>query len=43
MKASEFDEKFDSGEDITDMLDLKAAKRSGLEVKRISMWISLNG
>ncbi|KTC84374.1 MULTISPECIES: type II toxin-antitoxin system BrnA family antitoxin [Legionella] len=37
MKASEFDEKFDSGEDITDMLDLKAAKRSGLKVKRINV------
>ncbi|KTC87634.1 type II toxin-antitoxin system BrnA family antitoxin [Legionella drozanskii] len=37
MKASEFDDKFDSGEDITDMLDLKAAKRSGLDVKRINV------
>ena len=37
MKASEFDEKFDSGEDMTDLLDLNAAKRSGLEVKRINV------
>jgi len=33
MKASDFDKKFDSGEeDITQHLDLSKAKRSGLEV-----------
>ena len=37
MKASEFDKKFDSDEDITEFLDLGAAKRPGLEVKRINV------
>jgi hypothetical protein len=38
MKASDFDKKFDSGEeDITSHLDKSKAKRSGLEVKRINV------
>ena len=37
MKASDFDNKFDSGEDVTSWLDLKKAKRSGLEIKRINV------
>ena len=37
MKASKFDEKFDSGEDITKFLDIKKAKRTGLEVKRVNV------
>lgn len=37
MKASDFDEKFDSGEDITEFLDLKRARRSNLKIKRINV------
>ncbi|MFI4918054.1 MAG: type II toxin-antitoxin system BrnA family antitoxin [Legionellales bacterium] len=37
MKASDFDKKFDSGEDITDSLELAKAKRPGLQVKRINV------
>jgi hypothetical protein len=38
MKASDFDKKFDSGdEDITPFLDLSKARRTGLEVKRINV------
>ncbi|NEO10607.1 MAG: CopG family transcriptional regulator, partial [Moorea sp. SIO3I8] len=34
MKATEFDAKFDQGEDITEFLDLSHAKRPGYEQKR---------
>jgi hypothetical protein len=37
MKANDFDKKFDSGEDITEFLDLSKAKRTGLEIKRINV------
>jgi len=37
MKASDFDKKFNSGEDITEFLDLAKAKRPGLEVKRVNV------
>ncbi len=37
MKASEFDEKFDVGEDVTDLLDLSRARRPGLEQKRVNV------
>jgi hypothetical protein len=37
MKASDFDKKFDQGDDITGFLDLSKAKRSGLEIKRINV------
>lgn len=37
MKASHFDEKFDSGDDITQLLDLTKGRRVGLEVKRINV------
>ncbi len=37
MKAADFDKKFDSGEDVSDFLDLNSARRSGLEVKRINV------
>ena len=37
MKASEFDEKFDIGEDVTDLLDLSRARRPGLEQKRVNV------
>lgn len=37
MKASDFDKKFDAGEDITRYLDLSKARRSGLEQKRVNV------
>ena len=41
MKASEFDEKFDRAEDITEMLDIKKAKRSSQDLKRVNVDIPL--
>ncbi len=37
MKATEFDAKFDRGEDITKFLDLAQAKRPGHEKKRVNV------
>ncbi|MBM2816497.1 MAG: hypothetical protein HW421_3259 [Ignavibacteria bacterium] len=37
MKANEFDNKFDTGEDITGMLDLNKAKRIKQSPKRINL------
>ena len=37
MKASEFDKKFDNGENIIDELDLAQARRPGEEIKRINV------
>ncbi|MDX2098929.1 MAG: CopG family transcriptional regulator [Leptolyngbyaceae cyanobacterium bins.59] len=37
MKATEFDAKFDSGEDITVLLDLSQARHSGYEQKQIDV------
>jgi len=37
MKASEFDQKFDSGEDITSELDLANARRPGLLQRRVNV------
>ena len=37
MKATEFDAKFDRGEDITEFLDLSRAKRPGHEQKRVNV------
>jgi hypothetical protein len=37
MKASEFDRKFDDGEDITPDLDLSRARRPGLEPRRVNV------
>lgn len=37
MKASEFDKKFDKNESVLKYLDLKAAKRPNLELKRINI------
>jgi hypothetical protein len=37
MKASEFDKKFDTGEDITALLDLEQARRPGLAAKRVNV------
>jgi hypothetical protein len=37
LTAEELDEKFDSGEDITEHLDLSTVTRPGLEPKRVSI------
>ena len=37
MKASEFEQKFDNGENILDALDLAGARRPGEEQKRINV------
>jgi hypothetical protein len=37
MKVSNFDKKFEAGEDITDLLDLTKARRPGLETKRVNV------
>jgi len=38
IKASEFDKKFDDGkEDILEFLDMKSARRPGLEQKRVNV------
>jgi hypothetical protein len=37
MKASEFDKKFDDGENIIDDLDVAQARRPGEEIKRINV------
>jgi hypothetical protein len=37
MKASEFDRKFDNGEDITGDLDLTRIRRPGLESRRVNV------
>ena len=37
MKAEDFDEKFDAGEDITSHLDLSKARRRGQEQRRVNV------
>jgi hypothetical protein len=37
MKAEEFDQRFDRGEDITGELDLSTARRPGAEQRRVSV------
>jgi hypothetical protein len=37
MKASDFDKKFDKGEDITGYLDLSRATKPGQEQKRVNV------
>jgi len=37
MRAEEFDQKFDDGEDMTGDLDLAAARRPGLEQRRVNV------
>lgn len=37
MKAKTFDQKFDAGKDISDVLDLANAKRSSQEQKRVNV------
>jgi hypothetical protein len=37
MKAEEFDEAFDRGEDVSSALDVAAARRPGLEQRRVNV------
>ncbi|NLD37269.1 MAG: CopG family transcriptional regulator [Desulfatiglans sp.] len=37
MKAKDLDEKFDSGEDITEFLEMDNARRPGQEQKRVNV------
>ena len=37
MKAEEFDQKFDDGEDVTGELDLAVTRRPGLEQRRVNV------
>ena len=37
MKADEFDQAFDRGEDVSSALDLAAAQRPGLEQRRVNV------
>lgn len=37
MKASEFDKRFDEGEDISEFLDLSQTRRPGQEQKRVNV------
>jgi hypothetical protein len=37
MKASEFDKRFDAGEDVSDELDLAGARRPGREQRRVNV------
>jgi hypothetical protein len=37
MKAEEFDQSFDRGEDVTSALDLGAVRRPGLEQRRVNV------
>jgi len=37
MKAKEFDERFEQGKDLTAALDLEAARRPGLEQRRVNV------
>jgi hypothetical protein len=37
MRAEEFDQKFDDDEDVTGDLDLAAARRPGLEQRRVNV------
>jgi hypothetical protein len=37
MKASDFDEKFDAGKDVSDDVDWTKARRPNLELKRVNV------
>lgn len=37
MRAEEFDERFDAGEEVTSLLDLQAVRRPGLEQRRVNV------
>lgn len=37
MKADEFDKRFDEGEDVTDVLDIRAARRPMQNMRRVNV------
>lgn len=37
MKAKQFDERFDRGDDVTGALDMRGARRPGLEQRRVNV------
>ena len=37
MKASDFERKFDAGEDVSDAIDWSKARRANLEVRRVNV------
>jgi hypothetical protein len=37
VKAAEFDKAFDTGEDVSDLVDWSAARRPNLEMKRVNV------
>ena len=37
MKAKDFDKAFDSGKDVSEYLDLEAARRPNQEIKRVNV------
>ena len=37
MKPSDFDKRFDEGEDVSNLLDLSRARRPGLDQKRVNV------
>ncbi|WP_371154004.1 type II toxin-antitoxin system BrnA family antitoxin [Jannaschia sp. 2305UL9-9] len=37
MKAREFDQKFDAGEDVSDVVDWSKARRTNTETKRVNV------
>ena len=37
MKAKDFDEKFDNGDDVLEFLDLDKARRPNLETRRVNV------
>jgi hypothetical protein len=37
MKAAKFDQRFDAGESVVDQLDLRKARRPGVEAKRVNV------
>jgi hypothetical protein len=37
MKASELDEKFDNGEDVSEYFDLSTMRRTNLELRRVNL------
>ncbi len=37
MKAKDFDKRFESGENITALLDVKKSRRPGIEQKRVNV------
>lgn len=43
MKATELDEKFDNNEDISSYYDLTTIQQPGLEIKRVTVYVPVEG